>query len=230
MTELSPMHPSPCSTPSRTLGSGRQILLLPLTTTTSCAKDVIPAPPRFKHLTVVEMAAKREKGECYNCTEQFSWEILKTCPMKGIYLLQLDDDPPIDETTRTEDPLISLNTITGLADADTMQLVARVGDQVLSTLVGSGSTHSFISVAAASWLHLDHLPLPGLCIKVANSDCATTAIVYRKTWIIIDSEEFVIDLSCHSRGRLRHGVGRTLPPHVGADLVGFHAWPHELLA
>jgi hypothetical protein len=31
-----------------------------------------PLAPHLKCLTTTEMAAKREKGECYNCTEQFS--------------------------------------------------------------------------------------------------------------------------------------------------------------
>jgi hypothetical protein len=72
MTELSSAHPSPlqCSTPSRNPGSGRQLLPAPATAT-SGAKDTTPVSPRFKHLTAAEMAAKREKGECYNCTEQF---------------------------------------------------------------------------------------------------------------------------------------------------------------
>jgi hypothetical protein len=50
------------------------------------------------------MVAKREKGECYNCTEQFSLEHLKTCPMKGIYFLQLEDDTPDDELLLKADP------------------------------------------------------------------------------------------------------------------------------
>jgi hypothetical protein len=79
--------------------------------------------------------------------------------MNGIYLLQLDDNLPLEDTTETEDPLISLNAITGLASADTMQLAVSVGDQLLGALVDSGSTHSFISVVAASRLHLDPLPL-----------------------------------------------------------------------
>jgi hypothetical protein len=38
-----------------------------------------PPAPRLKRLTTAEMAAKREKGECYNCTKQFSWEHIKVC-------------------------------------------------------------------------------------------------------------------------------------------------------
>jgi hypothetical protein len=223
MTELSPARPSPHSTPSRTLGFGRQLLLPTPTTATPGAKDAAPAPPRFKRLTVAEMAAKREKGERYNCTEQFSREHLKTCPMKGIYLLQLDDDPPLEDTTETEDPSISLNAITCLIGADTMQLAVCVGDQLLGALVDSDSTHSFISMTAASQLHLDPLPLPGLRVKVANDDHVATASICCKTWIFIDSEEFVIDLFV-----MVLGVHWLL--HAGADLVGFRTWQHELLA
>jgi hypothetical protein len=70
-----------------------------------------------------------------------------------------------------------------------------VGDQILGALVDSSSTHSFILVTAASWLHLDPLPLPGLHVKVvANGDRITTTGVYPKTWIFIDLEEFFIYL------------------------------------
>jgi hypothetical protein len=108
--------------------------------------------------------------------------------------LQLDDDLPLKETIETEDPLILLNAITGLAGADTMQLAVRMGDQLLGALVDSSSTHSFISVGAASRLYLDPLPLPGLHVKVANGDRVATAGICRKTRIYIDSKEFVIDL------------------------------------
>jgi hypothetical protein len=74
MTELLLGRPLPRSTPNRTPGSGRQLLLPTPTTATQGGKDATPAPPRFKRLTTAEMVAKREKGECYNCTEQFSQE------------------------------------------------------------------------------------------------------------------------------------------------------------
>jgi hypothetical protein len=106
----------------------------------------------------------------------------------------MDADIAIEDAMETKDPLISLNAITGLATTDTMQLTVRVTDQLLGTLVDSGSTHSFILVVATNRLHLDPLPLLGLHVKVANGDHVATARVCRKTRIYIDSEEFVIDL------------------------------------
>jgi hypothetical protein len=62
--------------------TGRPLLLL-TPAPASGAKDSTPAAQRLKRLTAAEMAAKREKVRCYNCTGQFSREHLKTCPMKG---------------------------------------------------------------------------------------------------------------------------------------------------
>jgi hypothetical protein len=57
---------------------------------------------RFKRLTTTEMAAKRARGECYNCTEKFTKEHLEVCPVKGIFLLEMDTPAPddlLDNTT-----------------------------------------------------------------------------------------------------------------------------------
>jgi hypothetical protein len=50
-----------------------------------------PPTPCLKRLTPDEMAVKRERGECYNCSDKFSRKHLNVCPMKGIYLFQMDD-------------------------------------------------------------------------------------------------------------------------------------------
>jgi hypothetical protein len=81
-----------------------------------------PAPllaPCMKRLSAAEMAAKREKGECFNCTEKFSKEHLKTYTMKGIFLLQMEDSL-ISDIESDDDPLISLNAITGMSSSEMM--------------------------------------------------------------------------------------------------------------
>jgi hypothetical protein len=74
--------------------------------------------------------------------------------MKGIFLLHMDDDSPQEETEEVDEPRVSLHAITGLTATKMMQLTVRIGDQTLGALVDSGSTHSFISAAAACRLHL----------------------------------------------------------------------------
>jgi hypothetical protein len=114
--------------------------------------------------------------------------------MKGIYLLQMDDDEPADDELPAADPSISLNAITGLALTDTMQLNVKVADQTLGALIDSGSTHLFISASVAARLHLYPLHQPELHIKVANGDQVASAGMCHATHIFIDAEEFVIPL------------------------------------
>jgi hypothetical protein len=113
--------------------------------------------------------------------------------MKGIYLLQMDESSGANADIE-EDPLISLNAITGLSATDTMQLDVHLAGDTLQALVDSGSTHSLISVAAASCLQLDPLPRPDLSVKVASDDRVAIAGVCRTVHIFIDAKEFVVDL------------------------------------
>jgi hypothetical protein len=117
--------------------------------------------PRFKRLTAAEMAAKHARGECYNCTEKFSKEHLEVCPIKGIFLLELDTPEPLEQLDDTS-PLISLHTITGIVVAEMMKLRVTIASVPITALVDSGSTHSFISTEAACRLHLEPLFRPGL--------------------------------------------------------------------
>jgi hypothetical protein len=99
------------------------------------------------------MAAKCEKGECFNCTKKLSKEHLKSCLVKDVYLLQMDDSPT-SNIEGNDDPLISLNAITGLSSTETMQLHVQITEAMLTALVDSGSTHTFISVVAVRRLTL----------------------------------------------------------------------------
>jgi hypothetical protein len=129
-----------------------KVLALPASPALIAQQGAATAMPRLRRLTATEMATKREKGECFNCTEKFSRTQLDVCPMKGLFLLKLDmmttDD--LDE----EKPLISLNAITGISAAETMTLHVHLLDSIIEALVDLGSTHSFISVDTTSRLHL----------------------------------------------------------------------------
>jgi hypothetical protein len=119
-------HPSSRATPAH---PSQKTLSLPAASSTVGAKESKATPtlmaPRLKRLTAAEMAAKREKGECYNCSEKFSQEHLKICPMKGIYLLQMDDAEELTAPDGDE-PRISLNAITGISPVATMRLAVRM--------------------------------------------------------------------------------------------------------
>jgi hypothetical protein len=172
--------PGPAFLPSRssncTTSQSKQLLLPAMPSSSNApggTSGVAPTSPRIKRLTAFEMATKWECVECFNCTKPFSREYLKVCPMKGIYLLHMDDDTPAEAELITDDPSILLNAITGLASID---------------------THSFISASVTARLHLDPLHQPGLHVKVANSDRVPSAGMCRVTHIFIDTKEFIVDM------------------------------------
>jgi hypothetical protein len=145
--------------PGRTIGrpqAGRtqpstKVLALPTPATASAAQGATPVAQRLRRLTPAEMAAKREKGECFNCSEKFSRAHLEVCPMKGLFLLELESAE--DEELDNAQPLISLNAITGISATETMRLQVRLLDTVMEALVDSGSTHSFISSSTTRSLY-----------------------------------------------------------------------------
>jgi predicted aspartyl protease len=69
-------------------------------------------------------------------------------------------------------PLISLNAITGISMTKTMKLSVQLDADTVTTLVDSGSTHSFISTEAACRLHLEPAFRLDLQVTVTNGDKA----------------------------------------------------------
>jgi hypothetical protein len=49
-----------------------KVLALPASLAPTAQQGVATATPWLRRLTATEMAAKREKGKCFNCTEKFS--------------------------------------------------------------------------------------------------------------------------------------------------------------
>jgi hypothetical protein len=168
-----------------------KVLALPASPAPTAQQGAATATPRLRRLTAAELAAKCEKGECFNCTEKFSWAHLDVCPMKGLFLLELDAATPDD--LDEEKPLISLNAITGISATKTMTLHVHLLDSVVEALVDSGSTHSFISADTASRLHLQPVYRPGLQVIVANGDRVASVGICRDVHIVIDKDEFLLD-------------------------------------
>jgi hypothetical protein len=170
-----------------------KLLALPAPNFLLGATTVEPASmPRLKCLTVEEMVAKREHGECYKCFEKFTKDHFKVCPMKGIYLIELDE---ADYSAETDDVTshISLHAITGISSVEAMKLRVCLGVASVDTLVDSGSTHSFISVATADCIHLLPIHRLSLQVMVANDDLVPSTGICKDVLFYIDKEEFVMD-------------------------------------
>ncbi|KAK6120823.1 hypothetical protein DH2020_045428 [Rehmannia glutinosa] len=132
-----------------------------------------------KLLTASEMAARREKGLCYNCDEAFTYG--HRCKQRITYMimteeeelayLQTDNDNHDDSCSpvlHMEEIQMSLNAITREDGITTMRLYSEAGQHRLHILIDSGSTLSFIQEATARKLGCKLDAARPLLVKVAN--------------------------------------------------------------
>jgi hypothetical protein len=157
-------------------------------------KPRTPPGTRLSWLTPEEMAHRHEEGLCFNCPEKFSWDHLKQCSMKGIYFLEMDSDETMEDTFVDDTAAqISLNALSGVTNAKTMQLPLTLAKQDVNALVDSGSTHYFIADRTAQRLSLHFLPRKGMTMGVANGERLPCSGVCSSLPITIKGEAFNID-------------------------------------
>jgi hypothetical protein len=96
-----------------------------------------------------EMAAKLANRECYYYPEKYIGD--HKCPVKGVFLLEIDDDVAEEAV---EELGISLHALTGIDVGETMKLQITIGGTPLVALVDTGSTHTFIKEEVATQLGL----------------------------------------------------------------------------
>ncbi|KAK6127658.1 hypothetical protein DH2020_038574 [Rehmannia glutinosa] len=122
-----------------------------------------PPKPPIKLLTASEMAARREKGLCYNCDEAFTFG--HRCKNRITYMIMTEEeelsylqdhveleDSVGNQAADMEEIQMSLNAITGEDGITTMRLFGECNGHKLHILIDSGSTLSFIqSQQQRSW-------------------------------------------------------------------------------
>lgn len=114
--------------------------------------------------------------------------------MKGIYLLQVDDDGTDVDEPADDDLGTSTYAMTGLKTDDTMQLRTAAFGSSFNALVNSGSTHCFLAASIAARLGLTPRPRPGLTMGVANGERVPFSGICPVTPITIGTEHFVVDI------------------------------------
>jgi hypothetical protein len=109
-----------------------------------------------------------------------------------------EDDGVATETAEdvgTEDaPVFSLQALAGVAFTDTMKLEVGLESASLVALLDSGSTHNFISDAAALQTGLPLKHRPRLTAMVANSERVACVGVIRDAPLTIGGASFPADL------------------------------------
>ncbi|XP_066358696.1 uncharacterized protein [Miscanthus floridulus] len=134
---------------------------------------------------------------CFNCPEKFTQD--HNCTKKGLYLMEHDDDAPLDDAVADEpasdaNVVVCLHALIGIKTVDTMHLAASVTGASVQALVDSRSTHSFIAAETARRLGLQPAPRPGLTVGIANEEHVPSAGVCADVPVTIGTEEFLIDL------------------------------------
>ncbi|CAM9000452.1 unnamed protein product [Rhodiola kirilowii] len=145
-------------------------------------------PLPFRRLTAAEIAARREKGLCFNCDEKFVPG--HTCRPRFQCLLleepadaedfELVEHEPVDRNdtqvpaepvaTPEANPCITFHALQGRTAPSTLRFQASICGQPVLILVDSGSTHNFIQTRAARFLKLAIEPANHLRVTVGVGD------------------------------------------------------------
>jgi hypothetical protein len=138
------------------------------------------------------MMERRRQGLCYNCDEQYTRG--NKC-QKLLYLEVADNEEDVFPDTQQdqEEPLISLQAVSGVRTANTMQVRVQVGSQEFTALVDSGSTHNFFSHKAAQAANIQFQANTGARVVVANGDSVPCGGIARDIDIKIGQEIFNIN-------------------------------------
>ena len=184
----------------------------------------LPAPPaaaqpgradgQQRRLTPEEMAERRRLNLCFNCNERYTRGHNRFC--KRIFFLdgvEIDGAPDDNAaaadglgdteafaiqvepgTATAASPCFSLSAIAGVRFTDTLQVGVTIGGSIFSALLDSGSSHSFISEAAAQRTGLPITARPRMTATVANGERVACPGVLPRVAFSIHGEIFTTDL------------------------------------
>ncbi|XP_012857031.1 PREDICTED: uncharacterized protein LOC105976303 [Erythranthe guttata] len=133
-------------------------------------------PPR-KNLTLSEMRARREKGLCFNCDEQYQpghkckytqLYMVMTSAEEEAHLLAMSSMEQVENEEQMENVEVSLNAIAGQSGARTIKVQGELEKGAIKILIDTGSTHSFICEQLAQQLNCVTTEAKPMLVTVAN--------------------------------------------------------------
>ncbi|KAG8370608.1 hypothetical protein BUALT_Bualt13G0001100 [Buddleja alternifolia] len=110
-------------------------------------------PPARRLLTAAEMKARRDKNLCYNCDEVFvpghrykqrQIYLIITEEEEMAYCEDVGDEDTHEDQVLVEDMTISLNTMSGNTDLNTLKIKGVAYGLEIQILIDNGSTHCFL--------------------------------------------------------------------------------------
>lgn len=176
----------------------------------------------IKRLTPTEMAARREKGLCFNCDSKFTPGHKCNPSLFLCLMIEQDEIPQLEEefppmisqplaenstitTTTLDDPCISFHALMGKLVPSTLKLAGLINGKEIVVLVDEGSTNNFIQSRLATHLNLTVRPSSHMRVTVGNGDALSCGGECSEVKLKIGDAIFTVDL--------------LLLPIYGADLV-----------
>ncbi|CAM8900174.1 unnamed protein product [Rhodiola kirilowii] len=152
-----------------------------------------------KRLTPAEMAARRERGLCFNCEDKFT-PGHRCKPQFQCMLLEDDvndsedvEEPSNEENSRVIVPAISYHAMQGRPVPRTLRLAADLAGRQVMVLVDSGSTHNFLQSRVARSAGLIVEATRHLSVTVGNGDELQCDGVCRDVPLLLGGKEFRVD-------------------------------------
>ncbi|OMO68444.1 Retrotransposon gag protein [Corchorus olitorius] len=179
------------------------------------APKQVPSTFPIRRLSPTEMQARRAKGLCFNCDEQYKPG--HRCRTTPFLLLQADDDlpdlksleavhsmplsavpalPPPQDTIVDDPPdfQVSFHALFGTISYNTLKLSGVLKVQNLTVLVDTGSTHNLIQPRLAKHLNLSIEPAPPFSVSVGNGEQLSCLGRIPSIQLGLQGHEFNLDL------------------------------------
>ncbi|CAM8940485.1 unnamed protein product [Rhodiola kirilowii] len=189
-------------------------------------------PLPIKRLSSAEMAARREKGLCYNCDEKYG-PGHRCKPRFQCFLIEEDgheeellapdhtqvaeqkeeaNPTPADAPEPT--PTISFHALQGRVAPSTLRLEGSMNGVPVIILIDTGSTHNFLQMRVAKHAKLAIEPSKHLNVTIGNGDELLCEGLCKEVPLLLDQTSFKIDFH--------------LLPIYGADAVLGAQWLADL--
>jgi hypothetical protein len=151
-------------------------------------------------ISSAQMEEKRKKGFCYSCDAKWSRGHVCEGDPKLFLIEEVEteeleeiDKATLQEVTK-EEPVISLNAITGTPTPKTMRVVGTMKGQQVIVLVDSGSTHNFLDEKLATLLGVKPEGQGAIKVKVANGRKVHSPGKSSDLVLKMQGTEFIVEL------------------------------------
>ncbi|XP_062118768.1 uncharacterized protein LOC133832416 [Humulus lupulus] len=151
----------------------------------------------IKRLSLAELKECRDKGLCFTCDENFSFN--HQCRNRVLIMCGTEDDveddiaiePAVEDVTQEE---VSLHSLSNSSHPHIFRMLATHRATKLEVLIDTGSNSNFIQEDLASKLNLPMVPVKKFKVYMGNGQFLTCSSQCQQVELILQGHQFVVDL------------------------------------